>query len=81
MLPKNPKSNLMKNIFKRLINFLLIIFVVLGLGISFAEFEMRFFNNFVLGFLLFLGFIGGLNYVFFGKFTIWNKNDSMDESK
>jgi hypothetical protein len=56
-------------------NFLLIIFVVIGIGISFVEFEMRYFNGYVFGFLLFLGFMGGLNYVFFGKFTIWNKKD------
>jgi hypothetical protein len=65
----------MKNIFKRLMNFLLIIFIGLGLGISFVVFEMEFINNFVFGFLLFLGFIGGLNYVFFDKFTLWNKKD------
>ena len=59
-------------------NFLLIIFIGLGLGISFVEFEMEFINNFVFGFLLFLGFIGGLNYVFFDKFTLWNKKDETE---
>ncbi len=68
----------MKNILKRLMNFLLIIFLALGLVISFLEFDMQYFNGFALGFLVFFGIMGGLNYVLFGKFTLWNKNDIND---
>ena len=59
-------------------NFLLIIFLALGLVISFLEFEMKYFNGFASGFLVLFGITGGLNYVLFGKFTLWNKKEIND---
>lgn len=66
----------MKNLFRRLMNFLLIFFIAIGLGITFIVFDMENLHYFVMGFLIFLGIMGGLNYVLFGKFTVWNEIDS-----
>lgn len=70
----------MKNVFKRFMNFLLVVFLTIGLVIFFEKFDTQYLINYALGLLVFLGFIGGLNYVFIGKFTFWNKTDTKDKS-
>ena len=68
----------MKNIFKRLMNFLLIIFIGLGLIILNMAFEKDFLFQWIIGISIYFGIMGGLNYVFFGKFTLWNKKDETE---
>lgn len=73
----------MKNIFKRLMNFLLILFTFIGIIILSKGFDKNFILEKVLiawsiGMGIFFGVMGGLNYVFFGKFTLWNKKDETE---
>lgn len=67
----------MKSILERLINLLLVMLVLIA---SFAHIESWWsmsLKHFLTGAAFFLvaivGFIGGLNYVLFGKFRLWNK--------
>jgi hypothetical protein len=56
--------------FKRLMNFLTVIFVALTIVVGlFGEKEGA------IVFIFLLAFVGGLNYVFFGKLTFWNKDE------
>ena len=68
----------MKNIFKRLMNFSLIIFTGIGVSLAYAEFKEEFLIEWIIGIGIFFGIMGGLNYVFFGKFTLWNKKDETE---
>lgn len=59
-------------------NFLLIIFIGLGFIILNMAFEKDFLFQWIIGICVFFGIMGGLNYVFFGKFTLWNKKDETE---
>ena len=57
---------------KRLMNFLTVIFSALLIVVGiYGEKD----GSGAILFLFLLGLVGGLNYVFFGKLTLWNKND------
>ena len=69
----------MKNIFKRLMNFLLIIFIGLAFAMTIKVYEKNELDIWwVTGTIIFFGVIGGFNYVFFGKFTLWNQKDESE---
>ena len=62
-------------------NFFLIIFIGLGFilltaAIVFGKNELNIW--WIIGISIFFGIMGGLNYVFFGKFTLWNKKDETE---
>ncbi len=64
-------------------NFLLIIFSCIGLIILSKAFDKNFLMEkfliaWTIGIVILFGIIGGLNYVFFGKFTLWNKKDETE---
>jgi hypothetical protein len=68
----------MKNIFKRLMNFFIIFFLVIISLVFFDEFESKYFVGYLILYLSFIGIMGGLNYIFFGKFTLWNQKDETE---
>lgn len=64
-------------------NFLLIIFSCIGLIILSKAFDENFLMDkfliaWIIGIGIFFGVMGGLNYVFFGRFTLWNKKDETE---
>ena len=62
----------MKNLFKRLMNFLLVTTLIIGFFFEMGN-KITYLTEWVIGLICFLGFVAGINYVLFGKFRIWNK--------
>jgi hypothetical protein len=66
----------MKNFFKRFVNSLAILGTCIGIGLlslSNYNFKIECLQLMVVGYV----FIAGLNYLFFGKPTIWNELESV----
>ena len=70
----------MKDILKRLINFILVAFSLLLLFFMIVEGGVKT-EVFLITAMIFFGIIGGLNYILFGKFRIWNSYENNTDPK